>query len=48
MAINKSDHREAYLKPELVKHANIKDLTFLTPGLVCSLVDEFGNPIPCP
>lgn len=47
MAVEKNENRDTYSKPELVKHANIKDLTFQVPGEVCSATDALGNPL-CP
>ncbi|MHB1389768.1 MAG: hypothetical protein ACYCXF_00815 [Thermoleophilia bacterium] len=32
-----SDHREPYAKPELVKHDNLKDITFECPNWQCSV-----------
>ncbi len=37
MAINNSDHREPYAKPELVKHDNLKEITFECPAWQCSV-----------
>jgi len=37
MAFDKSDHREPYAKPELVKHENLKEITFECPNWQCSV-----------
>ncbi|MHB1003593.1 MAG: hypothetical protein ACYC1B_07190 [Thermoleophilia bacterium] len=37
MATSKSDHREAYTKPELVRHDNLKAITFECPDWQCSV-----------
>jgi hypothetical protein len=37
MAVKNSDHREPYAKPELVKHDNLKDITFECPNWQCSV-----------
>ena len=37
MAGSKSDHREPYASPRLVKHANLKDITFECPDWQCSV-----------
>lgn len=37
MAKSKSDHREPYAKPELVKHDNLKAITFECPDWQCSV-----------
>ena len=38
MTMKKNDHREPYAKPELVKHDNLKDITFECPNWQCSVV----------
>jgi len=38
MTAKKSDHREPYAKPELVRHDNLKDITFECPAWQCSVV----------
>jgi hypothetical protein len=37
MVHSKSDHREPYAKPELVKHSNLKEITFECPDWSCSV-----------
>ncbi|MHB8860087.1 MAG: hypothetical protein ACYC6Z_11510 [Thermoleophilia bacterium] len=37
MTAKKSDHRETYAKPELVRHDNLKDITFECPNWQCSV-----------
>jgi hypothetical protein len=37
MTAKKSDHRELYAKPELVKQDNLKDITFECPAWQCSV-----------
>lgn len=34
----KTEAREPYVKPELVKHENLKDITFECPNWQCSVV----------
>ena len=35
--LNKTETREPYTKPELVKHENLKDITFECPTWQCSV-----------
>lgn len=35
---DKKDAREAYAKPELVKHANVREITLECPNWQCSVV----------
>ena len=37
MATSKSDHREPYAKPELVKKENLKEIAFECPNGQCSV-----------
>jgi len=37
MVTGKSDHREPYAKPGLVKHDNLKEVTFECPDWQCSV-----------
>lgn len=37
MAVTKSDHREPYAKPELVRHENLKEITFECADWQCSV-----------
>ncbi len=37
MTARKSDHREPYTKPEMVRHDNLKDITFECPAWQCSV-----------
>lgn len=44
--VSKSDLRAPYAKPELVKHENLKDITFECPEWSCSVVVPPAPPGP--